>query len=94
MYRCHRPSFRGRGVWIDYRKEKGTDPEVRQEVHAKIYRYCPRRPPKECAPQLSLRGQREEGGKDGGQLVLLGFGVASFTPEAYRRRSLRRPCEI
>ena len=27
-----------------------------------------------------------------GQLVLLGFTIADFTPAAYRRRSLRRPC--
>lgn len=33
-------------------------------------------------------------GKADGQLVLLGFEVASFTPAAYQRRSLRRPCEI
>ena len=35
-----------------------------------------------------------EGDKDGGQLVLLGFEVTPFTPEAYRRRSLQRPYEI
>ncbi len=33
-------------------------------------------------------------GKEGGQLVLLGFDVTAFTPAAYQRRSLRRPCEI
>ena len=29
-----------------------------------------------------------EGDKDGGQLVLLGFEVTPFTPEAYRRHRL------
>ena len=33
-------------------------------------------------------------GKADGQLVLLGWDVAALTPAAYRRRSLRRPCEI
>ena len=32
-------------------------------------------------------------GKAGGQLVMLGFGVAAFAPASYQRRSLRRPCE-
>ena len=27
-----------------------------------------------------------------GQLVLLGFAITDFTPAAYRRRRLRRPC--
>ena len=37
-----------------------------------------------------IEPQTEE---DVGLLVLLGFDVAAFTPAAYRRRSLRRPCE-
>ena len=32
--------------------------------------------------------------KADGQLVLLGFDVTIFTPAAYQRRSLQRPCEI
>ena len=32
-------------------------------------------------------------GKAGGQLVMLGFGVAAFAPASYQRRRLRRPCE-
>ena len=33
-------------------------------------------------------------GKDGGQLVALGFEVAPFTPAPYQRPSLERPYEI
>ena len=29
--------------------------------------------------------------ESGGQLVMLGFGVATFTPASYQRRRLRRP---
>ena len=36
-----------------------------------------------------IRGPGHE--QSHGQLVLLGFGVATFTPAAYQRRSLQRP---
>ena len=29
-----------------------------------------------------------------GQLVMLGFGISTFTPASYQRRSLQRPSEI
>ena len=32
-------------------------------------------------------------GKADGLLVMLGFGVAAFTPASYLRRRLQRPCE-
>ena len=35
-----------------------------------------------------------ESGETFGILVQVGFAVAGFTPPAYLRRSLRRPCEV
>ena len=35
---------------------------------------------------------KPENRKAFGQLVLLGFAITDFTPAAYRRRRLRRPC--
>ena len=45
-----------------------------------------------CALSGKLQNMRLSG-KAGGQLVMLGFGVAAFAPASYQRRSLRRPCE-
>ena len=44
---------------------------------------------------LSLQGANvpASAGKADGLLVMLGFGVAAFTPASYQRRRLRRPCE-
>ena len=35
-----------------------------------------------------------QGPKVNGQLVMLGFGISTFTPASYQRRSLQRPSEI
>ena len=40
---------------------------------------------------LKAQGLCAGHGKADGQLVLLGFDVTVFTPEAYQRRSLQRP---
>ena len=45
-----------------------------------------------CALSGKLQNMRLSG-KAGGQLVMLGFGVAAFAPASYQRRRLRRPCE-
>ena len=47
----------------------------------------------EKSTECELQGMRRWASKADGLLVLLGFDVAAFTPAAYRRRSLRRPCE-
>ena len=45
--------------------------------------FCPRLTPP-CGKPAVLKAF--------GQLVLLGFAITDFTPAAYRRRRLRRPC--
>jgi hypothetical protein len=75
---------------IDYRKEKERTPRLLQELLLLKSPKTKAKTAKGVRPGL----HSPEGDKDGGQLVLLGFEVTPFTPEAYQRRSLQRPYEI
>ena len=51
--------------------------------------------PKVCIIRLLIRGNQSCGiRKVNGQLVMLGFGVSTFTPASYQRHRLWRPWEI